>query len=1514
MRLRQTTVIALLLLSVLSVSWVQEPVLQAEHFEYLQNAQIRPELHDNSKTLSTLSSSLQEQEGSTTITSVSPYDNSYVPQFFVRTKTGSYLDLTAEELNAYSPVQRNNVWGVGIRTKFGIVAFYTNDEDTTWGHGQVITYPVFANGSLPAFNKPVMASFLRLWVRTGGTWYQNWLTSRNVYQTSGVDIRDSMTAYNTSTLELGWNATLTINGFQFRIYNGIQLDPTDENIIHYKHQITSLDRSWDGLGWEYVHAQSSYYDGTDYQIKYAKAYTDTEEYTYKLNQFKDVVTSIPAHHNRSTLLMSNNQTIHEIDWDDLKQTGFTDALFTIENMNLPSGGSDYVLRVGMYGIRNIPQNYRIEIDPSVQITSDVTRAIPKKVVRDSSNIPYVLALVGTTLKAFKGNDTSTPLSWTDETVGDGNVESENIGYFDMVIYTYSGTEYIVVVRINDALELVFDRSTVGAFTFPGGSTQILDDTAFCYFPSMDYGENRLVIHYRYGFEENANIIHSTDGGASWSGAIETWDEVSGSVNFMSSGVTWDGSYWHLLLVVDETPYTKRWGIVGGVEYWDGDSWESAGDGDLGLTTGFNNQKHGGAHGAASSNIIVFSHLADGDNYGRCMYSLDGGESWLETPNMDRNDYIGYPSFCLKTEAGEVDDLLVFASNHSSDQNSVDFNLYDYSGSSWSGWSLIWDSGDTSDTITNFAGLLKQQDGWVDYAFQHYDDSESTYYLNFTIYEEGSVGGDTTDPSFTYDGGSPANNSNVELGTSILVNWSVVEANPSIYHIYSNETGTGNISRVSGAYSNGDYLNWTFANTNTSNLGKTLFFQVWANDTSTNSNSSIVYFDIVDTTAPVLTYDGTSAANNSNVEINTSILANWSLTDLIPDKYIFYCNASGTNSSVQSGSWNTGEYKSYTEGNMNISNIGLTLFIQLIANDTSDNRVSEVAYFNIVDNTAPTLSYTGTANNTEIEYSVAALGNWSLTDAAPHMYVFYSNHSATNSSVASGTWNSGDYKSWEYSNTNCSNVDKVIFIQMAANDTSNTLATEITYFTVTNPAPQVSYTGRTNNTDIEWETGGSITVSWSVTESAPDAYILYWNQTGSNTTRSTGAYAGSVSNSYNPPLADVGNLIWFQLVVNDTCGETGSRSVVYFTITNTAAPTVSITSPTNTTYTGNITVTLSCSNEDVDTLWYELYYTNGTQHTANTTWTISVELSLADASYYLIGYANDTASLEDSETVYFTISAALPPSGSTGYQRVRDKLMEPLFPSVNYPLLGLLFSAVAGLVLQYSQADPRTQQQQQRRQVYILGLLAVIFYVVLRVIDAMSLIQRVISFELPTIDYPVIFDTLWDSLVQPSLLGWPLGGIVLFAVLGLYQSANYHPTDPQRQYLKRGFLALCGGALIFSIMQLANVSQIVNDVRGQEFTWPTIEIPSAIMEMEAVVMQPAFPFTPLTLPILTVIIVASMAAYTLIVTRPPRTEPRRILRTVIAFVVWGAFAYVFVVMFDLAPLLDDGVNWIIELYT
>jgi hypothetical protein len=231
-------------------------------------------------------------------------------------------------------------------------------------------------------------------------------------------------------------------------------------------------------------------------------------------------------------------------------------------------------------------------------------------------------------------------------------------------------------------------------------------------------------------------------------------------------------------------------------------------------------------------------------------------------------------------------------------------------------------------------------------------------------------------------------------------------------------------------------------------------------------------------------------------------------------------------------------------------------------------------------------------------------------------------------------------------------------------------------------PQLDYVGDANNTDIEWELDGAFTAIWDIVEDNPDFHFIFWNQSGVNSTYSLGSYTTQLTALYDPGVADVGNTIYFQLKCNDTQGFLNS-SIVFFSVVNTNPPTVTVQSPENITYTTeSVLVTLACPNGDLDTLWFSLYYTDGTPIEENTTWTSSVSRELdQNERYYIIGYANDSAGLEASpDTVYFTMGIAVAVGGqvpATAPVPPGEEALPPVFrPSTARRSLPFIFTAFA----------------------------------------------------------------------------------------------------------------------------------------------------------------------------------------------------------------------------------------------
>jgi hypothetical protein len=251
--------------------------------------------------------------------------------------------------------------------------------------------------------------------------------------------------------------------------------------------------------------------------------------------------------------------------------------------------------------------------------------------------------------------------------------------------------------------------------------------------------------------------------------------------------------------------------------------------------------------------------------------------------------------------------------------------------------------------------------------------------------------------------------------------------------------------------------------------------------------------------------------------------------------------------------------------------------------------------------------------------------------------------------------------------------------------------------VDNTAPQWVYTGTTNGSSIEWEIGGVFTASWTITEENPYQYSLFWNQTGVNTTHSSGVYTTEVSGTYNPILSDVGNTFYIQMNLNDTVNNQNS-SIVYFTVTNTNDPSLTVTNPQNRTYSSaQVQVEMSSSSYDLALMWWSIYYSNGTLWEGNTTYISSIERDLTNGVWRFMGYANDTAGLEVSVTVWFTVAIAFNVAGSPGFVPPSAAEQEVEYVSkIGKNYLPILAFGIGAFVLVYHSMERKLKPAQTRR--------------------------------------------------------------------------------------------------------------------------------------------------------------------------------------------------------------------------
>ena len=144
---------------------------------------------------------------------------------------------------------------------------------------------------------------------------------------------------------------------------------------------------------------------------------------------------------------------------------------------------------------------------------------------------------------------------------------------------------------------------------------------------------------------------------------------------------------------------------------------------------------------------------------------------------------------------------------------------------------------------------------------------------------------------------------------------------------------------------------------------------------------------------------------------------------------------------------------------------------------------------------------------------------------------------------------------------------------------------------------------------------------------------------------------------------------FFVVFEDPYGDYNLSSSVNITIRDSVAPSITISSPANTTYNStNTSIQLSSSSSDADTIWFY----NGT---ANETYTTSVYRTFSEGNNTLLVWANDTSGNTNSTNVSFTIDITAP--NITSIQNVSI---------YNVTALGVQFTATDNLSVNWSVND------------------------------------------------------------------------------------------------------------------------------------------------------------------------------------------------------------------------------------
>ncbi len=399
--------------------------------------------------------------------------------------------------------------------------------------------------------------------------------------------------------------------------------------------------------------------------------------------------------------------------------------------------------------------------------------------------------------------------------------------------------------------------------------------------------------------------------------------------------------------------------------------------------------------------------------------------------------------------------------------------------------------------------------------------------------------------------APTNGSNYSnLDTNVLFNVSVLEENnDSVIFIFNNATGTA-FNKT--GYNASGYWNTTLDMSSLVEGAHTVV--IHANDTSGNENNSVNLSFTKDSSAPTVTW--TNPTNVSNYTVSTgNVSFNITVNDLTAQTVLFsFDNSTGNTFNAtainDSGTW---------YANVNVSGlVEGTTTVTIIANDTLGQINNTEQIIIIVDNTAPTVTWSTPNNNTNYSLSYGNVSfNITVNEANFVRELLFSFDNATgNAFNVTGTNDSGTW----YANVNVSGLTEGLnTITVFANDSSGNVNNSIQVsLTADFTAPTVTLVTPSNSSNFS-KTSYNQTFNVSVGDLTSNSVIFRFD-TETETLFDVTAEnkSGYWSASYNVSSLANGTYT-VTIIANDSASNQNQSQIIKFYVDK-EAPIVTIHEP------------------------------------------------------------------------------------------------------------------------------------------------------------------------------------------------------------------------------------------------------------------------------------------------------------------------------------------------------------------
>ncbi|MHA2224435.1 MAG: transglutaminase domain-containing protein [Candidatus Hodarchaeales archaeon] len=285
-------------------------------------------------------------------------------EFLIQLRNGTRnFFQTPEAIEDYlSSLDLSELSVIGLETFIGIMGFNMDFSDNN-GHSQYLYWPRFSNGTLSDYEMPLLEIYAHLYAKQNSQWTDAILNDKNLFTTS-IDPRSTLEFFiDNNRIGLQFTTpTINLHGATWNVRHGFKFDLTDR-LFHMITEFECLTADFEDIGLTYDILTSPQAEGTPFELTNFLLTNCNKTISVGNNEAWQAGSLLEEYDSKVELVAQNGQSFSFV-FDDMVHAGFSAKHLNFQEVVLPSGFTQEVLRAGMDGFGAYTRDTWIEIDPT----------------------------------------------------------------------------------------------------------------------------------------------------------------------------------------------------------------------------------------------------------------------------------------------------------------------------------------------------------------------------------------------------------------------------------------------------------------------------------------------------------------------------------------------------------------------------------------------------------------------------------------------------------------------------------------------------------------------------------------------------------------------------------------------------------------------------------------------------------------------------------------------------------------------------------------------------------------------------------------------------------------------------------------------------------------------------------------------------------------------------------------------------------------------------------------------